>query len=353
MQLKNFRRTILLFAASIGCSYSCLYAQAAPPVLPSPAPLPADESPENIALHLCRYSRGAFPNWVLYRALTPYLSDSEAKAIQYIADRMLREYASFNQNKYIAVSSFIAEHSICEPRQDNSYKQQDNTGAIGFQMIQKFPVVPNIPDVQCDADDSEICIKQWKNELEQHWDGTLIEQPIQIVLEKQNNRYIMRSNLEDSYALPLRIQSFWQSLDHYDFDDAASHLWDICALNHKWCKRLQAHLYTDIQFAEASVAEYIQQIEITDIHFTEVSLTAGSGYTAAKFTINHNGEHRISHIVYKTNEPKPQFCELKAVRSNLQNAPATLNKGQNEAWCILKQYTPPYIKFDAVIANVL
>ena len=306
---------------------------------------------QDIALELCQYSRGAFPNWMQYGAVIPYLAPNEASAIQYVAERLIAEVPVPDRARYLAVSDFIAQNSICTLQSADA--RRDQTGAMAFAFAQQYPVVPNVPDIDC-REPSDTCIAQWVTQLKKYWNGDYLDHPISIVLQPDASamHYIMRSNIERSFALPLKLRSFWQSLERYEFDNAAQNLGLICDSDAGECKKLQAYLDTDIEFAKQNAARFDQQVSVDDIRFQAVSLTGNSGYVAAELSLTHHGSHKFEHILLKTNEAKPQFCELQASRTYLTNDPLSLEPGaRTKSWCILRQNTSPQIKFYTVIAN--
>ena len=339
---------LVLFAAT---SLGCTREPAEPAPQQTQSSLQLHENPQDIAIKLCQYNRGPFPNWMQYQEITPYLTDSEAQAIQYIASRLLAEVPEKSQARYLAISKFIAQNTICTLQQT---ERRDQTGAIGFTLDQKYPTIPNVPDIQCHTTD-ESCISQWVTLLNNHWDGNYRDQQISIILERDNQQhYIMRTQIDKSYALPLKIQTFRQSLEKYDFELAAQQLYQICDSSDYECKNQWPFLNSAIAIARYSSAKFKQQIAINDIRFKAVSLTGNSGYTAAEITLTHHGQNAFNHIVFQTDEFPPQFCELQATRSYLATDPASILPGTStKLWCILRQNTAPYINLEPLITNII
>ena len=337
---------ILFAAASFGCSSEPSESSTSQE---QHNQLPQDTL-QDIALKLCQYSRGPFPNWMQYQEIIPYLRYSEAQAIKYMASRLLAEVPVASRPRYLAISRFIAQNTLCTLQQTNPLR--DQTGAIGFALVQKYPTVPNVPDIPCHTAD-ESCISQWVAHLTNHWNGDYREQPISIILNRDDNHhYTLRSEIDRSYALPLKIQTFWQTLDKYDFELAAQHLYQICDSDPKACQQFYNILTADIRFARYTAAVFENQVAIENIRYQAVSLTGNSGYTAAELTLNHHGQYTFSHIVFQTDEFPPQICELQATRSVRENDPLVITPGsQTKAWCILRQNTSPQVKLDAVIAS--
>ncbi len=287
-----------------------------------------------------------------YGEIIPYLAPNEAKAIQYVAERLLAEVPEPDRAKYLAVSDFIAQNSICTLQSADA--RRDQTGAMAFAFAQQYPVVPNVPDIDC-HELSDTCIAQWVTQIKKYWDAEYVDREISIVLQPDAfSHYIMRSSIERSFAMPLKLRSFWRSLERYEFENAAQNLEVICDSDVGECQKLQAYLNTDIEFAKQTAALFDQQVSVDNIRFQAVSLTGNSGYVAAELSLTHHGSHKFEHILLKTNEAKPQFCELQASRTYLTNDPLSLAPGaQTKSWCILRQNTSPQIKFYTVIANYI
>ncbi len=364
MRSAYFFAFTLFIAASCGCSSEPVQVGRISPNLPNQnldagdgsmhsdsRPVLNEPVPQDIALELCQFSRGAFPNWMQYLSIIPYLAPNEASALQYMAEQLLAEIPMHDRARYLAVSEFIAQNTICSLH--DSEVGRDQTGALAFSFAQQYPVVPNIPDADC-RDLTDACIQKWVILLTNHWKRDYRDQQISIVLQPDSSsrHYIMRSNIDRSYALPLKIRSFWLALEQFDFDLASHHLALICQSDVEKCTNLRAHLDTDLEFARQTAALFEQQVSVDNIRFQAVSLTGNSGYVAAELSLSHHGNGHFNHIVLKTDELKPQYCELQASRSYITSDPLALPPGsQAKSWCILRKNTSPQIKFSTIIAD--
>ena len=311
---------------------------------------------QDTAQFLCKYSRGSFPNWPMWPEFEAWLKPEEAEAIIEISDRFVTQKPPAHRAKYRAIARFIANHTTCEPApdQDGKLPLRDKTGAIGIRFIQHTPIVPNIPDIPADPQRSELDTEYaWLQGFDKAFDGTTYENKINIVLEQdENQRFVMRSNITNAYAIPLEIRDFWEKLDQYKLDDAFEFVSIACLRNADSCFELRPYWAAAQRFQAAAASEFSQNVRISDTKMKTVALTGSSAYTALEMTLQNTGPHAYTDIIFKTDEVTPQFCTLQSERTKLDSPATELPPGQTrKAWCILNADTRPWTKTDIHIAT--
>lgn len=298
---------------------------------------------------LCRYSRGPFPNWVLWREYEQYLLPDEKDAIQYVSSRLVGQITPARRPKYYAVASFIANNTVCEPLFEDGVTavQKDATGAMAFSFKQRVPSVPNIPEIGMNELDSEVeRYSAYLHALENAWHGEVIDHNFSIVVEPgEDGRYLLRSVVRKSYAEPLKMQVFWKNLDRYMLFDALENLSVICVQNEEKCKELRPFWAAASAYRSQIAGLFERDVEVSDIRMTNVALTDSHSYTALQMTLTNRGKYAFSDIYFMTDENEPQYCVLQSERTQREDKPLVLLPGQTaEAWCALDASTRPWIR---------
>lgn len=329
-------------------------------------PVPLSEGNANHALDawiaqdnaqmLCRYSRGAFPSWHLWREYQHLLNDEELDAIQFVQKRLERRVPLRMRPKMTAVAKFIARHTVCEPDINAVFKQTDNAGNIMFTFQQTVPHVPNVPPIQITPEMSNLDIeKAWGAAFDKHFNGASKTRTIQITVEPAKNdkkQYLMRSNIFDSYATPIQISDFWKKLESWQLNDALELLSIACVQNRRLCDEMTSHFEAANTIQHRLAEEFENDVEYVLNRLTSVSLTGNSRYTVAHLTLTNRGQKTYEHILMKTDEVTPQYCILQAKRTWRDDDPLMLEPGQSvDGWCMLGSNTAPEITFQIVMAE--
>lgn len=330
-------------------------------------PIPLSEGAPNHALDawiaqdsaqlLCRYSRGAFPSWHLWKSYEHLLKPDEAKAIAFVQKRLEKRVPPGMRPKMRAVARFIAENTVCEIDENSMFKQTDLDGNIQFTFQQTIPRVPNVPPVKMHPQMSPQQMETaWLKTLTEHYDGQTTSKTIQITVEPQNdapNRYLMRSNIFDSYAAPIQISDFWKKLETWQLDEALELLSIACVQNDEICDEMTAHFEAAVTIQNYAAADFEKNIDVEFTRLTSISLTGNSSYTSAHLQLTNHSSNTYSYILFKTDEVVPQFCTLQSKRTWRDDAPLSLKPGmQAQAWCALAPHTPSNIELHIVMADI-
>ena len=305
-----------------------------------------ERTPEEIAQYLCQFSRGSFPNWILYPHYEKYLRPDEAQAVKYIAEKLKGEIAPSGRPKQLAIATFISLHTECIPVPEETITRSDS-GTTGYEFEQHVPVVPHVPDVVPDSAMSDDKVtKQYIDAFESSWDEKYRTRKIQIVLEHtEDGQYLIKTRIAHTYARHLREELFWRSMDSEWYDKAAEQLKEICQNDEELCQSLSPFMDSATRVTDDMKQRFYHEVDVGDVQFKMVSLTKGDAYTVAYFTLTHHGDHPYNHIIFTTDEKNPQHCELQASQNKRQDEPLVLNPGQTlQAWCILNSDTLPTAK---------
>ena len=304
---------------------------------------PVHQEPQEIAEILCQYSRGSYPNWMMYKNYMDYLQPDEASAVEYVAQQLKNAVAPSGRPKQLAVATFIAKHTQCYliPEESN---QMDSTNAVLFVFNQTTPKVPNVPDLKDTNHSPDEMTDAWVSSFEQAWNGEKVSRKIFIVLENHQNQYKLRSHIAKAYAKPLQQKAFWNSLENDRYEKAEDELQHICLSDRELCDSLKPYLDSAVVSNHSMVQQFIQDVEIGEVFLKVVQLAGNSSYTVAHFNLNNHGDRIWRHMVFTTDEKTPQHCVLQASQNKRGDDELTLNPGQSvEAWCALSSDTLPSI----------
>lgn len=305
-----------------------------------------ERSPEEIAKYLCQYSRGSFPNWILYSHYEKYLSQSEAQAVKYIAEKLRETIAPSGRPKQLAIATFISLHTECIPVPEET-SIDENSGLTGYVFEQHVPVVPHVPDVISDTSMSDDKItKLYMDAFDSSWNGDYRTRKIQIVLEQtENGQYLIKTRIAPTFARHLREDLFWRSMDAEWYDKAAEQLEDICQNDDELCKSLSPFMDSAYRVTDDMKQRFYHEVDVGEIQYKLVALTKNNAYTVAYFTLTHHGSSPYHHIIFTTDEKNPQHCELQASQNKRDDDPLVLNPGQTlQAWCALNSDTLPTVQ---------
>lgn len=306
--------------------------------------------PQAIAELICRYSRGSFPNWTLWPDFIDYLPVGERGAVQYVSERLLSQIPERRRPKHLAVSRFIANHTSCALGIESGEPviARDSTGAISFKFNQTFPAVPNVPppyglkEMSPKAQEAA-----WLRAFEREsLNGESYTRSFSVtVAPDEDARYIVRTNILKSYAEPLRINQFWQSMYLWQFEKAFEQLTVMCVQEHPACEDLKAYYASTAAFRRDMSARFARDVSITDIRQKLVAPGAGGSYTVLEMTLTNHGSRDYTGLVFATDEAERQYCELQSERTRREDRPLTLRAGESRtAWCALSGDTKPWIE---------
>ena len=311
--------------------------------------------PVDTALHLCRFSRGTLPNWMIWADYQDYLSPSEKTAFQDLEQSLLPQIPVRHRPKVKAVATFIAKHTHCFYDQAlPPISEIDKTGARAFTFLQTYPVVPNVPEPQnldnMTPDEQKMA---WLNAFDSAYDQKTQQRQTRIVIEPNgNNTYILRSNIQKMFNEPLKIQKFWDDIDALRLNEAFESLTLACMNHDESCEDLRAYWLATELFRQDAAQKFEDAVEISNLKMTSVALTGASSYTVAEMTLTNHSAYAFSNVMLKTDEVKPQYCLLQEIRTKREDHPLTLLPGQShQAFCALNADTRPWVKLAVWIAD--
>ena len=311
--------------------------------------------PVDTALHLCQFSRGTLPNWMIWTDYQDYLSNSEKNAFRDLELALLPQIPVRHRPKAKAVATFIAKHTHCfYDRALPPISEIDKTGARSFTFLQTYPVVPNVPPPQnlntMTPDEQK---NAWVDAMDAAYDQKTYQQQIRIIIEPNgHNSYILRSNIQKLFTEPLKVQKFWDDMDALRLSEAFESLAMACTKNDDSCEELRTYWIATEMFRQNSIQKFENAIEISKPKMTSVALTGASSYTAAEMTLTNHSDRTFSNIIFATDEVKPQHCLLQNTRTKRDDHPLTLLPGQStQAYCALNADTRPWVNLSVWIAD--
>lgn len=361
----NFKNTIMstswfhnlwpgLAPALLFLSTSCQHNDI--PVTPGAADHALDQFiPIDTALHLCRFSRGTLPNWMLWREYQDYLSPSEKQAFHDLEQSLLAQIPVRHRPKATAVATFIAKHTHCLYEHDlPPITEIDKTGARAYTFLQNYPVVPNVPEPpNLDTMTPDEQKNAWIDALDSAYNQNSRQRQIRIIVEQnEKNSYILRSNIQKIFSEPLKIQNFWNNIDALKLTDAFESLVMACTKNDPSCEDLRTYWIATELFRKDSAQKFENAVEISKPKMTSVALTGTSSYTVAQMTLTNHSDRTFSNVIFTTDEVKPQHCLLQETRTKRDDHPLTLQPGQSaQAYCALDADTRPWVNLSVWIAD--
>ena len=305
---------------------------------------------------LCKYSRGSFPSWHLWREYQHWLKPDEATAIAFVQQRLESRVPHKFRPKMRAVAKFIANNTQCTPDDSGVFKQTDNAGNIRFTFKQEIPAVPNVPPPNTHDLSPKAIEQAWMKAFQRHFEGQTHTRTIQITLEpaqEHATQYVMRSNIFESYAEPLQIMDFWKKLEAWKLDEALELLSIACVQNAKICHEMTSHFEAASEIQNQTASSFQQNVEWHLEKLTSVSLTGNSRYAAAQLILTNHSNISYANILLKTDEIEPQYCVLQSKRTWREDSPIRLEPGQTAtAWCALEAETSPFMALDIVVADM-
>ena len=326
------------------------------PVTPGPADHALDQFiPVDTALHLCRFSRGTLPNWMVWTDYQNYLSPSEKQAFHDLEQTLLTQIPVWHRPKATAVATFIAKHTHCfYDHTVPPVTEIDQTGARAYTFLQTYPVVPNVPaPPHLDTMTPDEQKNAWGEALDTAYDQKSRQRQIRIIIERNgDNSYILRSNIQKLFTEPLKIQNFWNNIDALKLTDAFESLTLACTKNDASCEDLRAYWISTEMFRQDSIQKFENAVEISQPKLTNVALTGSSSYTVAEMTLTNHSDRTFSNVIFTTDEVKPQHCLLQENRTRRDDHPLTLLPGQSaQAFCALDADTRPWVNLSVWIAD--
>lgn len=347
-------RFLLLTGLAVICAVAC-QKQAPADSQADAQPDQASASPERlhdpqeIAALICKYSRGSFPNWTLWQDFAEYLRPDERDAVQYVSEQLTAQIPPRRRPKHRAVSKFIAAHTTCVPAIEDGMPviSRDEAGVVRFRFSQKYPNIPNVPP-PFGIDEMPPTAQEtaWLNAFERaNTNPVEYERTVFVTVEPDaEHRYHVQSNVQKSYAEPLRARAFQQKMELWRFEEAFEHLTVMCVQSHPACAEFKAYYASTAAFRREKSARFARDVTVTQVRQTLVAPGAGGSYTAIELTLTNRGDQGFYGIVFATDEAERQYCELQSERTHRGDRPLTLGPGETrQAWCALRSDTGPWV----------
>ena len=293
---------------------------------------------------LCRYTHGSFPAWTLWRDYEKYLSTDEAQAIDDVLNHILASLSRQGRARFRASERFIFENTTCEPTLgDVALMQSRDPRTDIVRFIQHYPKIPPVVPPADLGDESQLT-QRWFEAFQNADTGERRTQTVVIPLERDAHGDLkMPTQIGDSFAKPLQKRAFWRALEALDFETAGKLLASSCLAADENCRQLSPYWRAATIYRAQIDDAFHRDVVIHDVRPKTVSLTSGFQYTAIALTLENHSPRTYRHLLFKTPELKPQFCELQKTSARRDDDPLELAPGTHQGWCILRENTPPRV----------
>lgn len=296
---------------------------------------------DDLARQLCQLSKGSFPNWVYYERFRDWLTHEEWHAMKRIYDAFDRRLTPRSRPLYLAQNRFLADNTTCELKLTKPL----SGGDVEYVFMQTSPYIPFLPENSSAQKTGQSPEEAWYDLIVQYYEGETHSEIVSIVMTKEEDRWITRSNIEENYANPIdhrdAMTQFQTALEAGQFEEAE---WLSLSLCHDR-KGNDCAVYEDmIDGARESFRQIMaiaqKELVINDQKLTYVSYQNMAPYTSAKLSITNRGEHIIKNMVMRTHANPPQTCLLQNKRQQRTDNPSVIMPGETvTAYCALSENT--------------